>query len=129
MLIHGKGRKQRLVPMHLRKMMQRYQTMRKGTRVAERKCNRFFRSRHGVELRPQALTLMIKRLGAAATIKTHPHKLRHTFATHYMSNDGADIMSLQAICGWSTLAMPVKYAKASMPKLQRSMDNFSPSCE
>jgi site-specific recombinase XerD len=131
MLIRGKGRKQRLVPIpiHLRKMMAHYQTMRKGTKVADRKCDRFFRSRNGVELRPQALTLMIKRLGQTAGIKTHPHKLRHTFATHYMSNDGADIMSLQAICGWSTLAMPVKYAKASMPKLQRSMDSFSPSCE
>jgi site-specific recombinase XerD len=91
MLIRSKGRKQRLVPIpiHLRKMMARYQSVRKAKTA----------------------------------------KLRHSFATHFMANDGADVLSFQPICGWSTLAMATRYSHATMPKLQRSMDSFSPSCE
>ena len=130
MLIRGKGRKQRLVPIpiHLRKIIARYQSVRKA-RTAGKNCDRFFRNRYGLEITPESLTLMIKRLGDAAGVRTHPHKLRHSFATHFMVNDGADVLSLQAICGWSTLAMATRYSHATMPKLQRSMDSFSPSCE
>jgi integrase/recombinase XerC len=97
--------------------------------MAGRDCDRFFRSRNGIALRPEALTLMIGRLGDTAGIKTHPHKLRHTFATHYMSNDGADVLTLQAICGWSTLAMAQRCSHTTVAKLQRSIDSFSPNCE
>jgi integrase/recombinase XerC len=131
MLIHGKGRKQRLIPIpvHLIKLLARYQATRNQSRVFDHKCDRFFRSRHGGPMTPDALTQLMVELGNHAGIKLHPHLLRHTFATMFMANDGADVLTLQAICGWSTLAMAQRYSHSTMPKLQRSMDSFSPSCE
>ena len=131
MLIHGKGRKQRLipVPVHLMKMLARYRSTRNSSKSYDAKCDRFFRSRSGRALTPDALTQVMIELGHSAGIKLHPHLLRHTFATMFMANDGADVLTLQAICGWSSLAMAQRYSHATMPKLQRSMDSFSPSCE
>jgi site-specific recombinase XerD len=131
MLIHGKGRKQRLIPIpvHLTKLLARYNATRRQSRVWNPKCNRFFRARHGGAVTPDAPTQLMVELGNHAGIKLHPHLLRHAFATMFMANDGADVLTLRAICGWRTLAMATRYSHTTMPKLQRSMDSFSPSCE
>ncbi len=75
LLVHGKGRKQRLVPIpeSLKKMLAHYKFARNDVKA------------------------------------------------------GADILTLQAICGWSQLGMAQRYAKPSMAKMQRSMDSFSPA--
>jgi integrase/recombinase XerC len=129
LLVMGKGRKERLVPIpaNLKKMLLRYKLARDATTAGKRNdCNLFFRDRNGGAMRPSNLTLLIKRLGESAGVHLHPHRLRHTFATSFMSNDGADILTLQAICGWSQLAMAHRYAKPCMQKMQRSMNSFSP---
>ena len=131
MLLHGKGRKQRLIaiPAHLTKLLARYRSTRNGSRVLDITCVYFFRNRFGRQMTTASLTQLMQQLGEYAGIKLHPHLLRHTFATMFMANDGADVLTLQVICGWSTLAMAQRYCHATMPKLQRSMDTFSPSCE
>jgi site-specific recombinase XerD len=74
---------------------------------------------------PNLTTLMI-RLGRRAGVDLHPHRLRHTFATSFMSHDGADVLHLKEICGWTTLAMANRYAKPTMAKMIRMVDSFSP---
>jgi integrase/recombinase XerD len=130
MLIHGKGNKQRLVPIpnSIRVMLGHYLFHRRDSK-AEGRSDYFFKGRLGAQLQPSNLTLLMGRLGRRTGIHLHPHRLRHTFATMFMANDGADILTLQAICGWSQLSQAQRYAKPSMEKMQRSMDAFSPSIE
>jgi site-specific recombinase XerD len=127
MLIRGKGNKQRFVPIpvDLLKLMAQYLFHRRGSR-AEGRCDRFFKGRNGAALVPSNLTLLLGRLGKKTGVHLHPHRLRHTYCTMFMSNDGADVLTLQAIAGWSTLAMANRYVKPTQEKMQRSMDAFSP---
>ena len=123
MLVNGKGGKERLVPIPavLQKIMMRYIYLRKDSRAAVNS-DRFFRDRNNTDLDPKHLTRLLARLGARAGVSLHPHKLRHTFATNFMSHDGSDVLHLQAICGWSTLSMAQRYAKPTLEKMARFMD-------
>ena len=128
LLVHGKGNRQRLVPLHskLKPMLLRYTIHRDGSSVYDKKLDWFFRNRHGKKMQPLALSQMISKCAERAGIKAHTHRLRHTFASQFMSNDGADILSLQAIRGWADISMAQRYSHISMQKLQRSMEAFSP---
>jgi site-specific recombinase XerD len=127
MLIHGKGRKQRLVPIpsDLRVVMSQYLYRRKDSRAGG-SCDRFFRDRNGTPMVPSNLTMLMARLGRRAGVHLHPHRLRHTFASAFMSHDGSDVLHLQQICGWSTLTMAQRYAKPTIAKMIRMVDSFSP---
>jgi site-specific recombinase XerD len=127
MLIHGKGRKQRLVPIpgDLRVLLGQYLYRRRDSRAGG-SCDRFFRDRNGTPMIPGNLTTLMGRLGRKVGVHLHPHRLRHTFATGFMSHDGSDVLHLKEICGWTTLAMANRYAKPSMAKMIRMVDSFSP---
>ena len=126
MLVHGKGRKQRLVPIpgDLRVLMAQYVFRRRDSRATGH-CDRFFRDRNGTPMTGNNLTTLMIRLGEKAGVHLHPHRLRHSWATTFMGHDGADVITLQALAGWSTLAMAQRYVKPSMAKMQRSQDTFS----
>ena len=130
MLVHGKGGKDRLVPVppRLRLLMARYRIARDECKSAGRS-NFFFRSKAGGQLSPEDLYATVRRIGERAGVRLWPHRLRHTFATEYMANEGADVLSLQAIAGWSSTQMAARYAKPSLRKLQVSMDRFSPAAD
>jgi site-specific recombinase XerD len=125
LLINGKGGKQRLVPIPdaLRSTLGQYLYHRKDSR-AEGRCDRFFKSRQGQPMQPCNLTLLIIRLGKKAGVHLHPHRLRHTWATYFAAQDGGDVLTLQALAGWSTLAMANRYVKPSMEKMKRSAESF-----
>ncbi|MHB8144129.1 MAG: tyrosine-type recombinase/integrase [Vulcanimicrobiaceae bacterium] len=127
MVINGKGRKQRIVPIpsKLKLMLARWLMVRQSSKVGDRS-EAFFKDRLGRPIDPDALSRTMRRLGKRAGIKLWTHLCRHSFATQFMSNDGSDVLSLQAICGWSDLQMATTYAHAQLPKLQRSMESFSP---
>ncbi|MBI2760524.1 MAG: tyrosine recombinase [Chloroflexi bacterium] len=57
-------------------------------------------NRDGGRLSVRAVQILVRRAGAAAGIdaRTHPHLLRHTFATH-MLDGGADVRVVQELLG------------------------------
>lgn len=126
MLIHGKGRKQRLVPIPtaLRVTLGHYFFQRRDSR-AEGRSDRFFKGRNGRALEPSNLTLLLNKLRKRAGVHLHPHRLRHTWATYFAAQDGSDVLTLRALAGWSTLAMANRYVKPSMEKMKRSAETFS----
>lgn len=62
------------------------------------------------------LSKMVKR--AALTVNVHPHKLRHTFATH-MLNDGADLRVVQELLGHESLSTTQIYTHVTKDHLRK----------
>ena len=65
-------------------------------------------------------------MGDVSTLKKHsPHVLRHTFATA-MLNNGADIRSIQALLGHSSLAATQVYTHASFEQMKKAYEEAHP---
>jgi site-specific recombinase XerD len=103
------------------KMLARYRPTRNSSKSYDAKCERFFRSRNGREITPDALTQLMNELGHTAGINLHPHLLRHTFATIFMANESADVLPYkQSVVGQHSRWLSGTVMRRCL-KLQRSM--------
>ncbi|HZW67050.1 MAG TPA: tyrosine recombinase XerC [Pseudogracilibacillus sp.] len=69
------------------------------------------------------LEQMIKQ--TSLTVNIHPHKFRHTFATH-MLNEGADLRSVQELLGHENLSTTQIYTHVTKDRLRRVYMNSHP---
>jgi|TARA_B110000914_G_C15433488_1_gene432578 integrase/recombinase XerC len=115
--VHGKRKKERLVPLlpALSKRMEDYFNYR--SKVSGSKENVFLTSK-GKEIGPSLVYRVVKKYFSkvSSKVKTSPHVLRHSFATHLLNN-GADINSIKEILGHSSLASTQIYTKIKLPKI------------
>jgi len=113
----GKRNKERLVPLiiDLKKRIEEYLIYRK-----EIKTNFpfLFITKTGRKIGPSLVYRVVKNYFSKVStkVKTSPHVLRHSFATH-MLNNGADINSIKEIMGHSSLASTQIYTKIKLPKI------------
>lgn len=113
----GKRNKERLVPLivDLKKRIEEYLKYRK-----EIKTNFpfLFITKTGRKIGPSLVYRVVKNYFSKVStkVKTSPHVLRHSFATH-MLNSGADINSIKEIMGHSSLASTQIYTKIKLPKI------------
>lgn len=131
-LIHGKGSKDRIVPIHdllLEELREYLITVRpEFLRRSPNKENKsVFLNFKGTTLTPRGVRLIINRilLNSGENLKISPHTLRHSFATHLLNN-GADLRSVQELLGHSHLSSTQIYTKVSKEKLKESYMNAHP---
>ncbi len=115
--VWGKGNKQRRLPLsepaaeELRSWLDRG---RQGLATAESPAEAVFLNRRGRALSPRDVRRILDRRAASPT---HPHALRHTFATHLLDG-GADLRSVQELLGHADLATTQIYTRVSRERLR-----------
>ncbi len=121
-LVRGKGNKQRLVPVAApaRSAVETYlHTCRPAlARRAGHDRGRLLLSRTGRPLERVAVWQIVRRHAAAAGLpRTHPHMLRHSFATHLLAG-GADLRVVQELLGHADIATTQIYTHVDRSRLK-----------
>ena len=113
----GKRNKERLVPVlaSLNKRIKDYLDFRNEIRSNS---SNLFITKKGKSIGPSLVYRVVKKYFSKVStkVKSSPHVLRHSFATH-MLNNGADINSIKEIMGHSSLASTQIYTKIKLPKI------------
>lgn len=113
-IVMGKGAKQRQIPVSEPSvlavkhwLMFRHEVMRQETHA-------LFLNARGYRLAPRDVRRIIDE---RALTPTHPHALRHTYATHLLDN-GADLRAVQELLGHSDVATTQRYTQVSKERLK-----------
>lgn len=126
MLVHGKGSKDRYVPMHGKvieaiKNYEKYARSEFLLRSEEYDNSYLFLNFKGTTLTPRGVRKIINTIiedaGQSGNLNLTPHTLRHSFATHLLNN-GADLRSVQELLGHSHLSSTQIYTHVSKEKLK-----------
>jgi len=130
-LIHGKGQKERLVPVHevaLNTIQHYILNARPLLAIKSLKGNDFvFLNYRGTKISNRGVNLILdKELEhQASTLKISPHSFRHSFATHLINN-GVDLRIVQELLGHASLSTTQIYTKVSREKLKSEYLNTHP---
>jgi integrase/recombinase XerC len=124
-VVWGKGSKQRVVPLSLPSVDALEQWLGHGRLVmatAASPADAVFLNRKGRRLGPRDVRRLLDR---RAPSPTHPHALRHTFATHLLDG-GADLRAVQELLGHSDLSTTQHYTHVSKERLRAVVESTHP---
>ncbi|HEX4873178.1 MAG TPA: tyrosine recombinase XerC [Nevskiaceae bacterium] len=125
--VTGKGAKQRLVPVgaKAREALARWLPLRAGWLPPGSDPQRgpLFLSRRGQRLAAATLAQSLQRAarsaaGGALETHLHPHRLRHSFATHLLEASG-DLRAIQELLGHANLSTTQIYTSVDFERLAR----------
>jgi integrase/recombinase XerD len=129
-LVFGKGRKERLVPIG-RSAIQWVTRYQKETRIHLAKAGRshdvLFLNFRGGKLSRAAIRNLVAKYAKAAGIKkeVHPHTFRHSFATHLLEG-GADLRAVQEMLGHADISTTQIYTHIDREYLKEVHRTFHP---
>jgi integrase/recombinase XerC len=129
-LIRGKGKKQRYVPLEgaAVEALMAYRDARQAMLNAMRKnTRRLFINQRGGPLTTRSVGRIVKKIAVARGLPPdiHPHTLRHAFGTH-MLTEGADLRSIQEMLGHERLSTTQKYTQLSITHVMEVYDKTHP---
>lgn len=126
-LIHGKGRKQRLIYISAPETWQR---LKEWIRVRNSdksiKHNHVFINRYGNQISICTIEEIFYKYRKLAKInaKSTPHYLRHTFATNLLAN-GADIRVVQELLGHSSISTTEIYTEVTNKRKIKALQKYN----
>ena len=130
-LIKGKGNKERMVPISKLALsaIKKYLAELKKTNIEFYESDFLFpsRSKNGY-LNREKFFLIIKKIAKFAGLNSQyvsPHKIRHAFASHLLSN-GADLRVIQTILGHKNLSTTEIYTHILDEKMIKSVQENHP---
>ncbi|WP_067729360.1 tyrosine recombinase XerC [Oceanobacillus damuensis] len=121
--VKGKGRKERYVPFGRFAEIALETYIQEGrVRLLENSgttSDSVFLNARGRPLTTRGIRMILNKIveRAALTVHVHPHKLRHTFATH-MLNEGADLRTVQELLGHESLSSTQIYTHVTKDHLR-----------
>ncbi|MFZ5476848.1 MAG: tyrosine recombinase XerC [Myxococcota bacterium] len=112
----GKGRKDRVVPIGP-PAVAAVRDLLAEARIVD---GPLFRNGRGGRLTTRALYDVVRATGRAMGLPdVHPHRLRHSFATHLLAG-GADVRAIQEMLGHASLSTTQRYAQVDLDQLRRA---------
>ena len=136
-LVKGKGRKQRYVPLgdEAALAMRAYLPLREARLRAAGKCALVadgplitnLRMRGSIRLTTRSVGRIVKQIALSRGLASdvHPHTLRHAFGTH-MLEEGADLRAIQEMLGHERLSTTQRYTQLTAKQVQRVYDETHP---
>jgi len=129
LVVKGKGRKERVVPLHqqgwrwLMEYMRDVRPQLKGVNEP----GTVFLTQRGEPFSRQGIHKLVKKYATNANLPSgvYPHLLRHSFATHLLAN-GMDLRSLQAMLGHAKLDTTEIYTHVVETSKQKAFMQFHP---
>ena len=128
--VRGKGRKERLAPIgsFAQKAIQRWLKKRKlAAGVPDGRDAPMFTNKFGRRITTRSVGRMLEKYlkVTGLDLRTTPHTLRHSFATHLLDH-GADIRSVQELLGHKSLATTQIYTHVSTAGLKKVYEKAHP---
>ena len=130
-LVHGKGSKDRIVPVHemaIETLQEYIMKARPNLAIKSKESTDYvFLNYRGNQVTNRGINLILdKELEhQASTLKISPHSFRHSFATHLINN-GVDLRVVQELLGHASLSTTQIYTKVSKEKLKSEYLNTHP---
>ncbi|HEY2393974.1 MAG TPA: tyrosine recombinase XerC [Candidatus Angelobacter sp.] len=134
-LIRGKGKKQRYVPLEgaAAEALTVYREARQkllnalGEKTQVKSTRRLFINQRGGPLSTRSVGRIVKKIAIDRGLPSdiHPHTLRHAFGTH-MLTEGADLRAIQELLGHERLSTTQKYTQLSITHIMDVYDHTHP---
>ncbi len=127
--VTGKGNKTRLVPVGQKACaaMASYISTERPKMVKRRTGSEIFLSMRGTKLTTTRIWQIVKECARRSGLETniYPHLLRHSFATHLLSN-GADLRIIQEMLGHADISTTQVYTHVDQQRLKAVHRKFHP---
>lgn len=125
-LIHGKGRKQRLIYISCPKTWSNLMQWLKVRDTREVYSDKIFVNRSGEQLSVHGVEYIYNsiKIQSGINVSSTPHYLRHTFATNLLAN-GADLRSVQEILGHSNVSTTEIYTEVTTKRKKQILNRYN----